>query len=44
MILDEVDVGEDGVDYILLPWADVQRIGDAIANSTNLLSLGIQEF
>ena len=44
MILDEVDVHEDGADYILQPWADVQRIGDAIANSTNLLSLGIQEF
>jgi len=23
MILDEVDVDEDGADYILLPWADV---------------------
>ena len=23
MILDEVDVHEDGADYILLPWADV---------------------
>jgi len=44
MILDEVVGDEDGAGYILQPWADVQRIGDAIANSTNLLSLDIQEF
>ena len=38
--------GEDDNDarFILAPWADAERIGDAIANSTNLLKLSICHF
>jgi hypothetical protein len=38
--------GDDDNDarFILAPWADAERIGDAIANSTNLLKLSICHF
>jgi hypothetical protein len=35
---------DNGVDFIIQPWADADRIGDAIANSRHLLKLDIQEF
>ena len=35
---------DNGVDFIIQPWADAERIGNAIANSKNLLKLDIQEF
>jgi len=35
---------DDGIDFILHPWADAERIGNAIANSKNLLKLDIREF
>jgi hypothetical protein len=35
---------DNGVDYVVPPWADAERIGNAIANSRNLLKLDIREF
>ena len=41
----EADIDLDnGVDWILQPWADAERIGNAIANSRHLLKFDIQEF
>ena len=35
---------DNGVDFIVQPWADAERIGNAIANSRHLLKFDIQEF
>lgn len=42
--IDEENDLDNGVGFIVQPWADAERIGNAIANSRHLLKFFIQEF
>jgi hypothetical protein len=44
VLVDEEVIVDEGIHFILHPWADAERVGNAIANSKHLLKLDIREF